>query len=148
MMTRTCLHRTNGQSLVEFVFTIAIICLILYAIVDIVRMGIIQHVLDSACREGVRYAAHYEDLAYDETAVLARVTSVLQEGNLPSVPTPVIQFLDGDGALIENQQYAEYGNYVRITADVQYRHVFSLVTREPVTLSGSAVIKYLVDENT
>jgi len=130
----------KGQAIIEFVFISVLVVVILYGIVDLVRLGVIKHVLDSACREGVRTAATIPNLATDNPIVISRVNKVLMDSNMMSkmgLNTPEI--------IIENNKTtAEKGDIIVVTVSGDYMNMFAIITGAKKTISGKATSKYLI----
>ena len=138
----------NGQALIEFILVASILIILLHGIVDFVHMGITKHILDSACREGVRAATSIPSLQNNDAIALSRVRKIMMDGGLMTksyitqpLPAPQIHFIRGgtDGGAT-----AQKGDIIVVTTSVQYNSFFSNITRSSWTLNGKAVSKYLL----
>jgi len=130
----------QGQAIIEFVLVITILVIILYGIVDLVRLGVIKHVLDSACREGARVASTVPNLQSDNPIVISRVNKVLMDSNMINkiaLNTPVI-------TIESNKSSADKGDIIVVSVSGDYVNIFSLVTGAIRTISGKATSKYLL----
>ena len=138
------LHHTHlnkkGQAIIEFVLISVILLILLYGIVDLVRMGVIKHILDSACREGARVASTIPNLQPDNPIVISRVNKVLMDSNMMNkmgLNTPEITIED-------NKTNAEKGDLIVVTVGGEYLNLFALITGLQKTLNGKAISKYLI----
>ena len=147
----------KGQAIVELVMVVTIFCVLLYGIVDLVQIGIVKHVIDSACREGARAASSIPDLRNDNEIVLSRVRKILIDGKVMNhsridkpLPAPQIKFIRGGGNNVNAGNssgagvFAQKDDIVIVSMSVQYNTIFSVLTGDALKISGEAASKYLV----
>ena len=130
----------RGQAIVELILVLLVLVIILYGIVDLVRIGVIKHTLDSACREGARVASTVPNLHSDNPIVISRVNKVIMDANLMrlvALHTPIIRIED-------NRFIANKGDIIEVSVQVEYINIFTLVTGSEKTISGKATSKYLI----
>ena len=139
---------TKGQAIIELIAVITIFCILLYGVIDLAQMGIIKHVLDSACREGARAASGIPNLNNSNDVVLSRIRKIMIDGKVMTssritrpLASPQIQFLRG-GA--DGGSNAQTDDIIVVTVQVQYNNLFSMVTGRTVTITGEAASKYLI----
>lgn len=137
-------NNNGGQAVIEFVAVIGVLVFLLYGVVDLVQMGITKHVLDSACREGVRVAIAIPHVRFDDAVVKSRVKRVMQDSKLEALPEPEITFYSPEGDLLIGRESAEYGDIIKVTVAMPYANVFSLSTQTAITLRGEAIMKYFI----
>jgi Flp pilus assembly protein TadG len=144
------IKKTNnkGQAIVEFMLVIGIFVILLYGIVDLVHIGIVKHVLDSACREGVRAASSIPNLNNSNTIVFSRVRKIMIDGKVMTdaritkpLASPAMHFIRGG---VDGGSVAQRDDIVRVTMQVEYQNVFSLFTGKNVRVTGEANCKYLI----
>ena len=139
-------HR--GQALIEFIIVLPLFLLILYGVVDLVRVGIIKHSLDSACREGARVAASMPNFNSENSAqsqqamaiIISRVNRVLMGSHIMQQ-----MIIDGD---VNNPvvQYDDASDIITVRVSVHYKNMFPF-TQTPVfarTIVGEATSQYVL----
>ena len=130
----------KGQAIIEFVLISVILLFLLYGIVDLVRIGVIKHILDSACREGARVASTIPNLQPNNPIVISRVNKVLMDSNMMSkmaLNTPEI-------AIEDTKLEADKGDIIVVTVSGEYINLFAIMTGLQKTLNGKAISKYLI----
>ncbi len=141
-------RKTSGQALIEFILVIPVLLILIHTAIDFVNIGIVKHILDSACREGARAASSIPGLQNNNAVVLSRVRKIMMDGGLMTksyiqqpLPSPTIRFLRG-GA--DGGSTAQKGDIIIVEASAVYRPFFSNIIKASWTLRGRAVSKYLV----
>jgi len=120
----------RGNAVIEFALTLPILLLVVFGITELGRMIMTTNVLNTASREGARYAAVRP--ASDSLSVSARVTEVLSAASIDS-STIVIQY-DVPGHSVR----------VRVTTNFQIlsRSVLPPALRGNISLSGETVFRF------
>ena len=142
------LRNREGQALIEFILVIGIFLIMLYGIIDLAQMGIIKHVLDSACREGARAASAIPNLEDDNDIVLSRVRKILIDGKVMTnsritkpIPSPQVEFIRGGAGGFTQ---AQSDDIIRVTQQIEYHNLFSYLTGRTISITGEATSKYLI----
>jgi Flp pilus assembly protein TadG len=82
-MRKLFLEDKDGQSIIEFALVLPILLLVVFGITEFGRAIMVTNVLNSASREGARFAAVRSNS--DSLSVKARVEEVLDAANIDSV---------------------------------------------------------------
>ena len=120
----------RGNAVIEFALTLPILLLVVFGITELGRMIMTTNVLNTASREGARFAA-VRPLS-DSLSVQARVLEVLNAASIDS-STITVQY-DVAGQSVR----------VRVTTNFQIlsRSVLPPVLRGNIPLSGETVFRF------
>ncbi len=120
----------RGNAVIEFALTLPILLLVVFGITELGRMIMTTNVLNTASREGARYAA--VNPASDSTNVRARVQEVLTAARITASSITVTYNVAGNSVT------------VRATTNFQIlsRSVLPAVLRGTIPLSGETVFRF------
>ena len=120
----------RGNAVIEFALTLPILLLVVFGITELGRMIMTTNVLNTASREGARYAA--VNPASDSTNVRARVLEVLTAASVEPSSITVT--------------YDVAGNSVTVQATVDFeilsKSVLPSVLRGTIPLTGQTVFRF------
>ena len=120
----------RGNAVIEFALTLPILLLVVFGITELGRMIMTTNILNTASREGARYAA--VNPASDSTNVRARVQEVLTAARITASSITVTYNVAGNSVT------------VRATTNFQIlsRSVLPAVLRGTIPLSGETVFRF------
>ena len=120
----------RGNAVIEFALTLPILLLVVFGITELGRMIMTTNVLNTASREGARFAAVRP--ISDSLSVQARVLEVLNAASIDSSTITV--------------QYDVPGHSVRVRVSTNFqilsRSVLPPVLRGNIPLSGETVFRF------
>lgn len=134
MLTRIHKNGRRGTTLPEFAFVITICILFLFGIYEYGRFVMMKNLLDNAAREGNRYAVvHTNDKT--TTDVENEVMHYLagQENNFQPLTIQVFHS-DSAGLNIGPWEDAQFGQYITVQLDGEYRPFFPNLLYLPSTM--------------
>lgn len=117
-------------------------------------MAVIKHALDSACREGVRFASVDLDLGNANwNMVQQRVANILEAEGIRKGSRHIAEDVEPAEITVDHiggqTQSAVFGSKIEVSVRVRYAHAFAAIVaddKKTVTLRGSAVASYIRNE--
>ncbi len=106
----------RGSAMVEAAFVLPLVIFLIMAIFEAGRAWMDYNLLQNAVREGARFAAIKPNLQQNDTAVLARIDSMLQVGGITS----------SSGAVIYTNPL-QTGRLVRVRATINFVPLVSVL---------------------
>lgn len=134
MFRRIHKNGRRGTTLPELAFVIAVCLLFLFGIYEYGRFVMMKNLLDNAAREGSRYAV-VQPYDATTTAVQNQVMNYLagQANHLQPLTIQVFQ-ADSNGLNIGPWTEAQFGQYIAVQIDGDYRPFFPNLLQLPSTM--------------
>jgi len=143
-MKQLFLHSRKGQAIIEFVLGLSLLLFLLCGIVDIVRMGVMKHTLEIACREGVRAAIVTPGFGTGSPVVRSRVKRVFHNTfNGYPITVSIINDFGGGGGGAHHHRPAVSGDLITVSADIMYTYKFAVLSGKTQAIRAEATGVYM-----
>jgi len=133
--SRKNIPNNRGQSLIEFAFVLPILVIMIGGVFEFGMLFMTNHIVQNACREGVRLAVVLPNLEDDDPRVISRIEELIPDAELFSA------FEDG---ITNNGIYdCEVNDQVTVTISGTYNfNILNIIGIENIVLSIPTTMRY------